>query len=121
MAPSCTQVLMVMDYASGGALVGQAQLSAEHHMPEPMAQYYFKQIVAGLAFLHENRVVGGERLGQGWGWAGRNTGGQGWSWAGGARSACSEGEGAWAVGVSGSQAVRCACCAARWWDRCTAT
>jgi hypothetical protein len=49
----------VMEYASGGALVGQDQLTREHHMPEPMAQYYFKHIVAGLAYLHKNHVVGG--------------------------------------------------------------
>ena len=48
---------MVMEYAAGGALVGQDQLTPEHHMPEPMAQYYFKQIVAGLAHLHSNKVV----------------------------------------------------------------
>lgn len=50
---------MVMEYASGGALVAQDQLSPEHHMPEPMAQYYFTQIIRGLAYLHENKVVGG--------------------------------------------------------------
>ncbi|GAB4817522.1 hypothetical protein N2152v2_004568 [Parachlorella kessleri] len=54
------KVLMVLEYASGGALVKQDQLTREHHMPEPMAQYYFKHIVAGLAHLHANRVVHGD-------------------------------------------------------------
>ena len=51
------QVLLVMEYAEAGALVQPGQVTPERHMPEPMAQYYFRQIAAGLAYLHENRVV----------------------------------------------------------------
>lgn len=51
------QLLMVMEYCEAGALVGPGTLTPERHLPEAMAQYYFRQIAAGLAYLHENHVV----------------------------------------------------------------
>jgi serine/threonine protein kinase len=58
--PAPLQVLMVMEYAEAGALVGPGALTPERHLPEAMAQFYFRQMAAGLAYLHENHVVGGE-------------------------------------------------------------
>jgi serine/threonine protein kinase len=48
---------MVVEYCEGGALVGPGALTPEHRMPEAIAQYYFRQMVAGVAYLHENKVV----------------------------------------------------------------
>jgi hypothetical protein len=57
------QVLMVMEYCEAGALVGPGALTPDRHLPEAMAQYYFRQMVAGLAFLHANHVVRGSSTG----------------------------------------------------------
>ena len=54
------KVLMVMEFAEAGALVAPNQLTPERRMPEPMAQYYFRQMAAGLAHLHANHVVRGQ-------------------------------------------------------------
>jgi serine/threonine protein kinase len=48
------QLLMVMEYCEAGALVGPGTLTPERHLPEAMAQYYFRQMAAGLAYLHDN-------------------------------------------------------------------
>ena len=55
------QVLMVMEYAEGGAIVGPDTLSPERVLPEAMAQFYFRQMAAGLAYLHEHHVVSWRR------------------------------------------------------------
>lgn len=55
--PSPLQLLMVMEYCEAGALVGPGTLTPERHLPEAMAQYYFRQMASGLAYLHENHVV----------------------------------------------------------------
>ncbi|PSC68038.1 Replication factor C subunit 5 [Micractinium conductrix] len=54
------KVLMVMEYAEGGAIVGPDTLSPERVLPEAMAQFYFRQMAAGLAYLHEHHVVHGD-------------------------------------------------------------
>lgn len=50
---------MVMEYAEGGAIVGRNTLSPERPLPEALAQFYFRQMAAGLAYLHDNHVVHG--------------------------------------------------------------
>lgn len=54
------KLLMVMEYCEAGALVGPGTLTPERHLPEAMAQYYFRQMASGLAYLHENHVVHGD-------------------------------------------------------------
>jgi calcium/calmodulin-dependent protein kinase kinase 2 len=54
------KVLMVVEYCEGGALVRPGQLTPERRMPEPIAQFYFRQMAAGLAYLHGNNVVHGD-------------------------------------------------------------
>ncbi|KAL6777693.1 hypothetical protein ACKKBG_A15290 [Auxenochlorella protothecoides x Auxenochlorella symbiontica] len=54
------KVLMVMEYAAAGQLLAKGQLSPERRMPEVIAQYYFRQMAAGMAFLHANHVVHGD-------------------------------------------------------------
>ncbi|KAL4436590.1 hypothetical protein ABPG75_003729 [Micractinium tetrahymenae] len=54
------KVLMVMEYAEGGAIVGLSTLSPERPLPEALAQFYFRQMAAGLAYLHEHHVVHGD-------------------------------------------------------------
>jgi serine/threonine protein kinase len=49
---------MVMEFVSAGALVSPGQLTPDRRMPEPVAQYFFAQMAAGLAYLHEQQVVG---------------------------------------------------------------
>lgn len=59
--PTPLQLLMVMEYCEAGALVGPGTLTPERHLPEAMAQYYFRQMASGLAYLHENHVVRSRR------------------------------------------------------------
>lgn len=50
---------MVMEFAEGGAIVGRNTLTPERPLPEALAQFYFRQMAAGLAYLHEHHVVHG--------------------------------------------------------------
>jgi serine/threonine protein kinase len=58
--PASGKLLMVMEYCEAGALIRPGQLSPERRMPESIAQYYFRQMVLGVAYLHENGVVHGD-------------------------------------------------------------
>jgi serine/threonine protein kinase len=58
--PASGKLLMVMEYCEAGALIRPGQLSPERRMPEAIAQYYFRQMVLGVAYLHENGVVHGD-------------------------------------------------------------
>lgn len=54
------KLLMVVEFCEGGTLVNPGQLTPERRMPEAIAHFYFRQVVAGLAFLHSNGVVHGD-------------------------------------------------------------
>lgn len=54
------KLLMVVEYCECGALVRPGQLTPDRRMPEAIAQFYFRQMAAGLAYLHENSVVHGD-------------------------------------------------------------
>ena len=51
------KVLLVLEYCEAGALVGPGALTPGRNLPEAMCQYYFRQMAAGLAYLHANHVV----------------------------------------------------------------
>lgn len=53
------KVLLVVEYCEAGALVVPGALTPDCNLPEAMAQYYFRQMAAGLAYLHANHVVRG--------------------------------------------------------------
>lgn len=59
-AKEAGKLMMVMEYCEAGALVRPGQLSPERRMPEAIAQYYFRQMASGLAYLHEKGVVHGD-------------------------------------------------------------
>lgn len=52
LAAPCLQVVLVQEYAEAGPLAQPDQA-----MSEQLAQFYFRQIVAGLAALHAQNVV----------------------------------------------------------------
>lgn len=54
------KLLMVVEYCECGALVSPGQLSPDRRMPEAIAQYYFRQMAAGMAYLHQHSVVHGD-------------------------------------------------------------
>ncbi len=54
------KILMVVEFCEAGALVSPGQLTPERRMPEAIAQFYFRQMVSGIAYLHENSVIHGD-------------------------------------------------------------
>ncbi|KDD74002.1 protein kinase, partial [Helicosporidium sp. ATCC 50920] len=54
------RLLLVMEYAAAGQLVARGTLSPERRMPEVIAQFYFRQMAAGMAHLHAHHVVHGD-------------------------------------------------------------
>ena len=54
------KLLMVVEFCEAGALVRPGQLTPERRMPESIAQFYFRQMVSGLAYLHANGVIHGD-------------------------------------------------------------
>jgi len=43
---------IVMEFAQGGDLFNAVQQSNGHKMNEPMARYFFQQLIAGLGYMH---------------------------------------------------------------------
>jgi len=43
---------IVMEYAQGGDLFNAVQQAKGHRMNEPMARYFFQQLIAGLGYMH---------------------------------------------------------------------
>jgi serine/threonine-protein kinase SRK2 len=43
---------IVMEFAQGGDLFAAVQQSKGHKMNEPMARYFFQQLIAGLGYMH---------------------------------------------------------------------
>jgi serine/threonine protein kinase len=54
------KILMVVEFCEAGALVSPGQLTPERRMPEAIAQFYFRQMVSGIAYLHERNVIHGD-------------------------------------------------------------
>jgi len=54
------KILMVVEFCEAGALVSPGQLTPERRMPEAIAHFYFRQMVSGIAYLHENNVIHGD-------------------------------------------------------------
>ena len=51
---------MVMEYCEGGALLPRADLDRGRRLAEPVARSAFRDVLAGLAYLHANRIVHGD-------------------------------------------------------------
>lgn len=51
---------MVMEYCEGGALLPRADLDRGRRLAEPVARSAFRDVLAGLAYLHSHRIVHGD-------------------------------------------------------------
>ena len=51
---------MVMEYCEGGALLPRADLDRGRRLAEPVARSAFRDVLAGLSYLHANRIVHGD-------------------------------------------------------------
>ena len=54
------RMLLVMDYAEGGPVLSRGDLERGRRLPEATGRAHFRGMVAGLAYLHANRVVHGD-------------------------------------------------------------
>lgn len=52
-----SRVLLVMEYYEGGPLFDRNQMKLRHHVSEHVARAYVREIINGLLFLHEQRVI----------------------------------------------------------------
>lgn len=41
-----------MEFAQGGDLFNAVQQAKTHKMNEPMARYFFQQLIAGIGYMH---------------------------------------------------------------------
>ena len=58
--PAGGRLAMVMEYCEGGALLPRADLDRGRRLAEPVARSAFRDVLAGLSYLHANRIVHGD-------------------------------------------------------------